>query len=152
MLDKIDKKIIEELQKNSNRTIFKLSKVLNLPRTTLANRIKRLENKKIIKKYKAIIDPEKLGKKVVVFIQVVVSPDKNARELADKLKKRHFVIETFITAGSHDIMVKALLNNTKELGNILYGIKGLRSWPEIEKTHSTIVLETVKEHGKIMAE
>ena len=49
MLDNIDKNILRELQADSNRTTSQIGKILNLPRTTVHNRIRRLEKERLEK-------------------------------------------------------------------------------------------------------
>ena len=71
MLDKNDHKILQELQQDAGRRIRELEKSTKLPRSTIHNRIKKLKKEKVIKKIKAVVDPEKLNLNVCVLIHVV---------------------------------------------------------------------------------
>ena len=59
LMDNIDKKILEELQKNSSIPLSELSKKVGLSNTPCWNRIKKLEEEKIIKSKSIIIDNKK---------------------------------------------------------------------------------------------
>ena len=60
-MDNIDKKILEELQKNSSQPLSELSKKVGLSNTPCWNRIKKLEEEKIIKSKSIIIDNKKIN-------------------------------------------------------------------------------------------
>ncbi len=66
-MDIIDKKILEELQKNSSQPLSELSKKVGLSNTPCWNRIKKLEEEKIIKSKSIIIDNKKLIYQLLFF-------------------------------------------------------------------------------------
>ena len=66
-MDNIDKKILEELQKNSSIPLSELSKKVGLSNTPCWNRIKKLEEEKIIKSKSIIIDNKKINLPITVF-------------------------------------------------------------------------------------
>ncbi|WP_302826853.1 Lrp/AsnC family transcriptional regulator, partial [Anaerofustis stercorihominis] len=69
-MDLIDKKILERLNVDGRITMKNLATELNLSAPAVAERVKRLEQKGIITAYKAIIDREKLGQGITVFITI----------------------------------------------------------------------------------
>jgi len=73
-MDKIDKKILSELQKDADRRIFQIEKATQIPRSTIHNRIKKL--KKEVKKLEKA--KKKAGKK----------PAKKKKKARRKKKKR----------------------------------------------------------------
>ncbi len=142
MLDKIDRKILEELQQNADRKIWELEKKLNIPRTTIHNRIQKLKREQVIRKIKAVVDREKLGRPLTVLVHLVITSKDSAHDIANKLKRLPEVEEVYILAGQFDIMAKVNLMGTKELGKFIFDQKaGLRSWPGIERTESMVVLD-----------
>ena len=70
-LDNIDKKIIEELQKNPSIPLSILSKKVKLSSTPCWNRIKKLEENKIIKK-EFILDNKKINLPITVFLSISI--------------------------------------------------------------------------------
>jgi Lrp/AsnC family transcriptional regulator, leucine-responsive regulatory protein len=148
MLDKIDKKIVEELQKDADRKIHQLEKSTHLPRSTIHNRIQKLKKDKVITKIKAVIDPEKLDLKVCALVHIIVSSKQGVHPIAEKLAKIPNVEEVYITAGEFDIILKARFRSNKELSEFIFNDKtGLKVWEGVARTESMICLETVKENG-----
>lgn len=62
-VDEIDQSIISQLQENARLSMTELGKVIGLSTPATNERVKKLEDKKLIKGYRAIIDPEKLNKR-----------------------------------------------------------------------------------------
>ncbi|MFH1399177.1 MAG: Lrp/AsnC family transcriptional regulator [Candidatus Woesearchaeota archaeon] len=149
-MDQIDQQILSEIQKSSDKKVYQIARKLNLPRSTVHNRIKKLEKDKIILSYKAIVDPKKLGKDVTAFIHIIISAKQSANEIAQKLKPLPNIEAVYLIAGQYDLIALARFSNTSELSDFIYdGQKGLRIWPGVERTESMIVLATAKENGVI---
>ncbi len=66
-LDSTDKKLINLLQTDSKQTTKQLSLQLNLSVTAVYERVKKLENQKVIDKYVAIINKNKIEKSFLIF-------------------------------------------------------------------------------------
>ena len=149
-MDDIERKILNELQSNSDRSVTQLSKALRLPRTTIHNRILKLKKQGIIERFKAILNMKKIGKPVTVLVHLVITSKESAAEVASRLKKMHNVEDVYITAGQFDIIIKVRFESNEELSKFIFDSKtGLRSWSSVERTDSMIVLEKVKESGEI---
>ena len=71
-MDSIDKKILEELQKNSSQPLSELSKKVGLSNTPCWNRIKKLEEDKIIKSKSIILDNKKINLPITVFLSISI--------------------------------------------------------------------------------
>ena len=146
-MDKIDKRIINELQKDADRKIFQLEKATQIPRSTIHNRIQKLKKENVIKKIKAVVDPVKLDLNVCVLLHVVTSSRQGAHSVAEKLAKRQNVEEVFLTAGMYDIIAKIWFRNNQELSDFVFNDKtGIKVWEGVERTESMICLETIKEN------
>jgi DNA-binding Lrp family transcriptional regulator len=149
-MDETDRKILNEIQIDAKRSVSDLAKLLNLPRTTINNRIKKFETDETILKYKAVLNMKKIGKSVTAIVHIVINSSSDVHEVARKLKKKANVEEVYIIAGQFDIIAKIRLKNNEELSDFIFNPKtGLRSWPSVERTESMIVLDAVKENGEI---
>ena len=71
-MDSIDKKILEELHKNSSQPLSELSKKVGLSNTPCWNRIKKLEEDKIIKSKSIILDNKKINLPITVFLSISI--------------------------------------------------------------------------------
>ena len=72
IMDNKDEKILELLRENSKLTTHQISKKTLIPITTIHNRIKKLEQEGIIKRYTLELDNKKLGKELAAFIHITV--------------------------------------------------------------------------------
>ena len=68
-MDEIDKKILEELQKNASIPLSELSKKVGLSNTPCWNRIKKLEEEKVILSRTVVLDNKKINLPITVFYQ-----------------------------------------------------------------------------------
>ncbi|MFW9843524.1 MAG: Lrp/AsnC family transcriptional regulator, partial [Candidatus Thorarchaeota archaeon] len=72
-IDEKDFKILELLRENARMTTGELSKKIGIPQTTIHNRIKRMRENGIIKRFTVDVDRKKIGKNVVAYILCSVS-------------------------------------------------------------------------------
>jgi len=146
-LDQKDLKILETLKESSKLTVNKIGKRLRLPITTVHNRIKKLEKLGVIKNYTINPDYKKLGKDLLVYVQVSVNyttptgEKLHQEDIAKKIKKLTDVEEVNIVAGVTDILIKVRLENMEALNNFI--IKKLREIPGVDKTQTIVVMNQI---------
>lgn len=146
MIDAKDHKIIEELVKDSRQTTSQLSKKLNIPITTVHNRIKKLIELGIIINYTVNLNHTLLGRTIPAYIWININynvPDKkiNQSEISIQLKKIDGVYEVYILTGGSDILVKVIVKDINELNALV--TEKLRNIPGIDKTQTSIILKEV---------
>jgi len=147
-LDKKDLKILQIIQKNCQLSSKDIAKKVGSPITTVFSKIKRMEKMGIIKEYRAIVDPKKLGFSATAFILASVSYSINGekvsqREIAKEIAKFPEVQEVHIITGDWDLLIKIRAENVDKMGKFV--IDKLRLVKGIEKTLTCMVFETVKE-------
>ena len=153
LLDKKDIEILRIVQRNSKITTREIARQLNIPVTTVFTRIKKLEQKGIIKEYRAILNEKKLGKGTTAFILASFSyrtQNKellSQRELAREIAKFPEVQEVHIITGDWDLLIKVKAENVEAIGKFV--IDKLRLIKGIEKTLTCVVFETEKETTEI---
>ncbi len=147
MLDEKDFQILEVLKQNSKFTTQQIAKKINIPITTIHNRIKKLEKLSIIKGYTVVMDYKQIGKGILAYVLVTVnyllpSGKKITQEsIAKNIKKLSGVEEVDIMTGVIDILVKVRLKDIDELNDFV--IDRLREIDGIDKTQTMIVLSSV---------
>ena len=147
-MDNIDKKILEELQKNSSQPLSELSKKVGLSNTPCWNRIKKLEEEKIIKSKSIIIDNKKINLSITVFLSISIQNHttewlKNFQKIVNKYDQ---IIEVHRLTGSNsDYQITILSPSIEEYDNFQQ-----RLIKEIECTNmsSHISLHTIKKNYK----
>ena len=147
-MDYIDKKILEELQKNSSQPLSELSKKVGLSNTPCWNRIKKLEEEKIIKSKSIIIDNKKINLSITVFLSISIQNHterwlKNFEKIVNKYDQ---IIEVHRLTGSNsDYQITILSPSIEEYDNFQQTLI-----KEIECTNMTshISLQTIKKNYK----
>ena len=147
-MDNIDKKILEELQKNSSIPLSELSKKVGLSNTPCWNRIKKLEEEKIIKSKSIIIDNKKINLPITVFLSISIQNHteewlKNFEKIVNKYDQ---IIEVHRLTGSNsDYQITILSPSIEEYDKFQQLLI-----KEIECTNmsSHISLQTIKKNYK----
>ena len=147
-MDNIDKKILEELQKNSSQPLSELSKKVGLSNTPCWNRIKKLEEEKIIKSKSIIIDNKKINLPITVFLSISIQNHterwlKNFEKIVNKYDQ---IVEVHRLTGSNsDYQITILSPSIEEYDKFQQLLI-----KEIECTNmsSHISLQTIKKNFK----
>ena len=106
VLDNLDWKILQILQENAKQTYTEIGHRIGVAHSTVYDRIKRMEEHGIIKKYGAIIDLEKVGIRPITAIVTVHTDPKQSEKIAEKLAEFNEVLEAF-TSFSEELVVIA---------------------------------------------
>ena len=144
-LDAIDLQILNTLQKNAKLTIKELADAVHLSPTPVFERQKRLERHGYIKKYVAILDPEKLGQGLLVFCKVRLKQIN--REIAETFHRRiqriPEVIECYNTSGSYDYLLKVRVEDMNGYQEFI--LNKLGTIDIVGSIESTFVISEVKQ-------
>ena len=143
-LDTIDKKLINLLQVDSKQTTKQLSLQLNLSVTAIYERIKKLEKEKIIKKYVAIINKNKIEKSFLVFchIKLIQHSKEYVTTFEREVLKLEEVSECFHVSGDYDYILKIYVKDMDEYRSFM--VTKLTAIKYIGSTHTTFAIEEVK--------
>ncbi len=145
MLDEKNQRIMDELKKNSRNSTKNISKNTGIPRVTVHDRIKKMKNKGIIKKFTTNIDYKKIGFPTEVFIFVSFQSGLNIsqRELAKRISKIKGVFEVHIISGEYDLLLKVRGESLEKIGKLV--VDKLRKLKGVGKTLTFACFETIKE-------
>lgn len=149
-MDDIDRKILEILQGDSMKTAKEMASELALTATPIYERIKKLQNIGIIKKYVALLDADLLGKNLVVFMNITIKDHQAEKrnEFVEKMVGLDAVREFYHTSGSFDFLVKVRFSTIKEYRDFLLNeVASIRNIGDID---SQIVLEEIKYSTRII--
>lgn len=143
-LDLIDKKLINLLQNDSKQTTKKLSLQLNLSVTAVYERVKKLEKEKVINKYVAIIDKNKIDKSFLVFchLKLIQHTKEYVTTFEKEVLQLEEVSECFHVSGDYDYILKIYVRDMDEYRNFM--VTKLTAIKYIGSTHSTFAIEEVK--------
>lgn len=144
MLDTTDKRLINLLQQDSKQTTKQLSLQLNLSVTAVYERIKKLENRKVIQKYVAIINKNKIEKSFLVFchIKLVQHSKEYVTTFEREILELEEVSECFHVSGDYDYILKIYVKDMDSYRDFM--VTKLTAIKYIGSTHSTFAIEQVK--------
>lgn len=140
-MDEIDRQILTIIQCNARITNADIARQVGLAPSAVLERVRKLEERKIIKGYVTKIEPRALGLMMTAF--VFVRTDDMSWESAAKLSAIPEVLEVHNVAGEDCYLLKVRVQDGESLSDLLTErigeVEGVRS------TRSIIVLKTAKE-------
>jgi Lrp/AsnC family transcriptional regulator, leucine-responsive regulatory protein len=146
-MDAIDASILDLLQADARTTQSEIARKVGLSQPSVADRIRKLEEARIITGYAARVDPKKLGKDITAFISVDIEHPRHFAGFAHKVMAMDEVLECHRVAGEESYVLKIRTENTSTLDRLL--VERLRIIPGVTSTQTTIVLASVKEETKV---
>jgi Lrp/AsnC family transcriptional regulator, leucine-responsive regulatory protein len=143
MMDSIDRKILAILMHEGRMTWAELAGKLRLSAPSAAERVKRLEERQVIRGYAATVDPSALGCELLAFVAVSLEKPKHRAAFIDRVARIPEIQECHHIAGDDDYLLKVRCKNTRDLDQIVSEqVKGV---PGIARTRTTIVMDSLKE-------
>ena len=144
-LDAIDVQILKTLQKNAKLTTKELADAVHLTATPVFERLKRLARQGYIKKYVAILDPEKLNQGLLVFCKVKLSQinQESANAFTRRILRIPEVIECYNTSGAYDYLLKIRAADMRQYQEFV--LNKLGDIDNISAIESTFVMSEVKQ-------
>jgi len=105
-LDELDWSILRLLQSNANLTYAKMGRQLNVAHSTIYERIKRMDEQGVIKKYTVTVDLARIGRRPVTAIMTVFADPKETEKVAKKLAEMKETVEVD-TSLSEELLIIA---------------------------------------------
>jgi len=151
MIDEKDGRILEILQRDGRVTNVELARAVELTPSATLERVRKLEERGLIKGYAALLNPEALGLGLAAFIFLRVDERDDlvgsAEKTAEALAELPSVQELHHLAGEDCFLLKVRARDTDDLYRILRDEIG--KFKAIRGTRTTIVLKTVKESARL---
>ena len=143
-MDDIDRHTLKALQKDGRKKNYELAKETGLAPSTMLDRVKKLEDKGIIKGYRAVMDPEKLGLKAQGFACISLDRHqvKDIEILENEIKKIPNVRACYHITGRFDYLLHVVAPKLADLGDLIK--EKLATIPGMGKIETFIVYAEVK--------
>lgn len=144
-LDEFDRKIIAALRRDGRMTVTDLADTIGLSKTPTQSRLRRLIDSGVIRGFRAIIDPAKLGMDHVAFAEVKLSDtrEKALHEFNTALLRVPEIEECHMIAGSFDFLVKVRTADIADYRRVLG--ERISSLPHVASTSTYVAMETIRE-------
>ena len=110
-IDKIDKRLLRLLQEDASLSVGTLAEEVNLSKSACWRRLQRLEEEGVIAQRLTVLDPEKLGLKLTVFISIRTSQHNKAwaKKFKDTVEVIPGITEVYRMGGEVDYLIKAVV-------------------------------------------
>ena len=144
MLDPKDKKLLVLLQNDAKKTTKELASELDLSVTAVFERIKKLEKQQIIKRYVALLNPEKIQKNFIVLCHVKLVQHKKEyiSQFEKEITQFPEVLECFHVSGDSDYILKICVKDIQEYREFM--VSKLTNLQHIASTQSAFMIKEVK--------
>jgi len=150
VLDEKDSRILRELERDCRQRTNQIAKQTNLPITTCHNRIKKLSASGHIAQFRAVLDPEKLGKPLLSFVFVTLNRGSTSRSnhtkdsaILARIASYPCVQEAHKVSGDWDVLLKIRTSGVHELNEFIS--ETLQGQRLIERAQTYVAMETHKE-------
>ena len=148
-LDDVDRRLLRALQADGRISNADLADRCNLSPSACSERVRRLRESGFITGFTAIIDPDRIGRGVLIFVEVLL--DRTTPEVFDNFaaaaRRSPEVLECHMVAGGFDYLIKARVRDMEAyrgfLGDILVkmpGVRETRTYAVLEEVKSTVQL------------
>ena len=143
-IDRFDRRIIEELQRDARLSHVTLSERVSLSPSQCARRLRRLENKGVITGYHAQVNGQLLGLDVVALININLEKHKENISAAfeQAVKLRPEITECLLVTGEGDYELRVVARNLKAFSSFI--TDHLMKMPGVAAIRSNIQLSRVK--------
>jgi len=141
-MDEIDRKIAVALQQDGSAGLAELSKVAGLSISATAERVKRLEEREVIRGWRADLDPAAVGCPLLAFVFAALRGAKDESAFRKAMRKEEAVLECHQVTGPWTHLLKLRLGDLAALEAFL---AELRAQPGVERTEVLIAVATAKE-------
>ncbi|MFT6898971.1 MAG: Lrp/AsnC family leucine-responsive transcriptional regulator [Paraglaciecola sp.] len=144
-IDRIDRNILVELQKNGRLSNVELATKVGLSASPCLERVKRLEQQGYILGYHARVDPHKLGAAMLVFVEITLTKTSVDifEEFSAAVRLHDDIQECHLVSGNFDFLLKArvadMSSYRKLLGDTLLRLPG------VSESRTYVVMEEIKD-------
>ena len=144
-LDEFDRKIVAALRADGRMTVTDLADRIGLSKTPTQMRLKRLIDGGVIRGFRAIVDPARLGLDHVAFVEVKLSDtrEKALGEFNAAVLRVPEIEECHMIASSFDYLLKVRTANIRDYRRVLG--ERISSLPHVASTSTYVAMETVRE-------
>jgi Lrp/AsnC family leucine-responsive transcriptional regulator len=148
-LDQIDVQILDLLQKDGRMKRNEIADKIGLSLPSTSERLRKLEESRIILGYHAHVDTKRLGKDITAFVVVMVDSSRHFGTFVEHAAAHEDILEVHAVTGQGTHLVKVRTENTASLEKLLARIQ---SWQGVTQTATSLVLSSQKETTHIRIE
>ncbi|MDE8651324.1 Lrp/AsnC family transcriptional regulator [Novosphingobium album (ex Liu et al. 2023)] len=146
-LDEFDRKILRELREDGRMAVTRLAERVGLSKTPCQMRLRRLIDSGVIRGFRAVVDPARLGLDHIAYAEVKLSDTREAALHAFNQAVRRIpeVEECHMIASSFDYLLKVRTADIRRYRVVLG--EAISNLPHVASTSTFVAMETIKDLG-----
>ena len=142
-LEETDRRILNVIVDNSRLSLRQIAEKVSVSVATVMHHINKLEKEKVIEKYSAKLDYEKIGYDVEVIIEIRISKGK-LLDVEKKIAVHPNVFGIYDVTGAFDAVILARFKTRRQMDTFL---KKIQTYDFVERTETKLILQTIKEEN-----
>jgi len=147
------KEILEILEKDARATPAEISEMTGIPEEKVREIIKEMEERGVIRKYKTVINWEKIGEEYVyalVDLKIHLERGVGYDAVADRIARFPEVVDLRLVSGDYDLSLLVRGRSMKEVA--FFVSDKIATLDQVKDTVTHFILKTYKEDGDILYE
>jgi len=141
-MEALDRRILSLLARDGRMSYTDIGKETGLSTSAAQQRVRRLEQRGVIKGYRAVLDPAQLGQLVTAFVAIKPFDPSQADDAPERLEHISEIISCFSVAGEPSYLLKVQVETMGHLESLLARIRTEAKC----STHTTTVLSIAYEN------
>jgi Lrp/AsnC family leucine-responsive transcriptional regulator len=144
-LDRIDLRMLHELQRNGRMPVVELAEKVSLSPTACQRRLRQLEDSGVIERYAAVLSPAALGQHIQAFVRVSIERQSKAAAEAfeSAIRRQPEVRACYVMTGDLDFLLHVMVPDLQAFAE--FSMQVLIGLPGVKDVRSSLVLEAVKQ-------
>jgi DNA-binding Lrp family transcriptional regulator len=149
VLDRFDRAILHALQLDGRIANSALAQQVNLSESACLRRVRALEESHLIESYTAVLNQQKAGCPVNVFVNITLDrqDENDLRKFEETVRKIPEVMECYLMTGDYDYLVRVVVADTADFERL--HAKHLTRLPGVARVHSSFALRTVQKSREL---
>lgn len=144
-LDERDRKILALVQRDGKLAQAEIARRVGLSTAAVNERLRKLENAGVIRRFVAVVDPRSVGMTITAFVEVFIEHPRHEAAFIDRLLELDEVLECHHVTGEFSLLLKVRVRDMDGLQQLL--LHELNAREGVRQTRTVMVLSTVKEES-----
>ena len=146
-LDHRDHRILDLVQHDAKLPQAVIARRVGLSPAAVNERLRKLENAGVIRRYVALVDPRAVGVSITAFVEVFIEHPRHEASFTERLLALDEVLECHYVTGEFSLLLKVRVRDMDGLQQLL--LHELNAQEGVRQTRTVMVLSIVKEESFI---
>ena len=143
--EKLNKEILKSLMEDGRKSIREVARELEVSPSTVSNHLEGMTQNGIIKRFKPVVDYEKLGFDMTAITKIQAKGSE-ITDIVKRLKDEGSLTHVYEITGEFDILVIGKFDSRESMNK---EIKRMLNFSAVERADTSIVLNAVKEDSTL---